>query len=214
VRGFWGDILQSPFIPFGLEIWKEPERSEFFKKINYQLVYSCLDVTQYNVQYYIQKLEDMTEYHFPFERVKLIKEQLTGLADGGEDPDAPRIEEVKDSNVDVVEKLTKGGKTIDLSGVNEGEAGESVYESGDRQWLKAFRHANVHFHLMADQDLKQLKTKQKFRGLFDGGILSINSAAYISEDFSLLFKDKARVHCETADFLIMLSAEQRVEFRK
>lgn len=150
MRGFWGDILQSPFIPFGLEIWKEPERSEFFKKINYQLVYSCLDVTQYNVQYYIQKLEDMTEYHFPFERVKMIKEQLTGLADGGEDPNAPRIEEVKDSNVDVVEKLTSGGKTIDLSGVNEGEAGESVYESGDRQLLKAFRHANVHFYLMAD----------------------------------------------------------------
>lgn len=28
----------------------------------------------YNVQYYIQKLEDMTEYDFPFERVKQIKE--------------------------------------------------------------------------------------------------------------------------------------------
>lgn len=53
VRGFWGDILQSPYTPFGLEIWKEPEASEFFKKINYQLVYSCLDVSMYNVQYYI-----------------------------------------------------------------------------------------------------------------------------------------------------------------
>lgn len=60
VRGYWGDILQSPYVPFGLEIWKEPEASEFFKKINYQLIYSCLDVSMYNVQYYIQKLEDMT----------------------------------------------------------------------------------------------------------------------------------------------------------
>jgi hypothetical protein len=39
VRGFWGDIVQSPYIPFGIEIWKEPEASEFFKKINYQLIY-------------------------------------------------------------------------------------------------------------------------------------------------------------------------------
>jgi len=57
-----------------LEIWKEYEAKEFFQKINYQLVYSCLDVTMYNIQYYIQKLEDMTEYNFPFERVKNIKE--------------------------------------------------------------------------------------------------------------------------------------------
>ena len=39
MRGFWGDIIQSPYIPFGLEIWKEPEASKFFEKINYQLIY-------------------------------------------------------------------------------------------------------------------------------------------------------------------------------
>ena len=67
---------------------------------------------------------------------------------------------------------------------------------------------------MADPDLNLLKTKQKFRGLFDGGVLSINSAALIGDDFSLLFKDKARVYCETGDFLIGLKKEQRIEFRK
>jgi dynein assembly factor 3 len=35
VRGFWGDIQQSPYIPFGVEIWKEPEKSSFGKKINF-----------------------------------------------------------------------------------------------------------------------------------------------------------------------------------
>lgn len=53
VRGFWGDIVQSPYVPFGIEIWKEPEASEFFKKINYQLIYSSADVSLFNVQYYI-----------------------------------------------------------------------------------------------------------------------------------------------------------------
>lgn len=75
----------------------------------------------------------MTEYNFPFERVKQINEQLTGMSDG-EDPNAPRIEEVKEGSTGdhLVDKLTKGGKTIDLSGVDEGEKGESVFESGDR----------------------------------------------------------------------------------
>ena len=39
VRGFWGDIIQSPYIPFGVEIWKEPENTMFRKQINFQQVY-------------------------------------------------------------------------------------------------------------------------------------------------------------------------------
>lgn len=67
---------------------------------------------------------------------------------------------------------------------------------------------------MADNDLKQLKTKKRYQCLFDGGILSVNSCSYISEEFSMLFRDKAKVYCETGDFLIGLKPEQRIEFRK
>lgn len=156
----------------------------------------------------------MTEYDFPFERVKQIKEQLTGLSHD-EDPKTEEIVDNKNEETkDAVDHLTKGAKTIDLSDVKEGADGESIYEDGDRQWLKGFRNANVHFHLMSEPDLKSLKSKQKFRGLFDGGVLSINSAGQIGDDFSLLFKDKARVHCESADYLIALTPDQRVEFRK
>ena len=35
VRGFWGDTINSPFIAFGQEVWKEPERTRFFKQVNY-----------------------------------------------------------------------------------------------------------------------------------------------------------------------------------
>eukprot|EP00355_Strombidium_rassoulzadegani_P006447 CAMPEP_0168617932 /NCGR_PEP_ID=MMETSP0449_2-20121227/5803_1 /TAXON_ID=1082188 /ORGANISM="Strombidium rassoulzadegani, Strain ras09" /LENGTH=311 /DNA_ID=CAMNT_0008658775 /DNA_START=147 /DNA_END=1082 /DNA_ORIENTATION=+ len=72
VRGYWGDTINSPFIPFGNEVWKEPERTKFFRKVNYQSVYSNCDVSEYNVQSYIVKLEDLKEYDFPFERLKQI----------------------------------------------------------------------------------------------------------------------------------------------
>ena len=68
--------------------------------------------------------------------------------------------------------------------------------------------------MLADNDLKSLRTKQKFNGLFDGGILSIQSATQISKEFSCLFKDKAKVYCETGDFLIGLRKEQRIDLRK
>lgn len=35
VRGFWGDIINSPYIPFGIEVWDPEDKSKFFKKINF-----------------------------------------------------------------------------------------------------------------------------------------------------------------------------------
>ena len=86
VRGFWGDIINSPYFAFGQEVWKEPERTRFFKKCNYQSVYSNADISEYNVQGYIQKLEDLNEYEFPFERLRHIL---------GDRYDSPRTREKK-----------------------------------------------------------------------------------------------------------------------
>lgn len=161
----------------------------------------------------------MSEYNFPYERIRQIKEQLAGGADG-EDPEPkteeikePKTEEVKDTKEDALLDKLKG-KTISLDSVEEGEEGRSVQKEGERRLLGAFSHLNVQIHLLAEPDLKTLKTKSKFKGLFDLGVLSVNSANYIGEEFSILFKDKAKVYVETADYLIALKAEQRVEFRK
>ena len=48
VRGFWGDIVQSPYVPFGVEIWKEPENTMFKKQINFQQVYVSTALPSYN----------------------------------------------------------------------------------------------------------------------------------------------------------------------
>ena len=63
----------------------------------------------------------MTEYEFPFERKKRITEELTGLSEG----ELPRTQEVKEEKKDLMDTL-KGGRTIDLSGVDEGAVGEST----------------------------------------------------------------------------------------
>ena len=75
VRGFWGDLVQSPYIPFS-EIWKEPEATMFKKQINFQSVYSAGDFCMFNIQNYITILEDLSEYHFPFSRIKKVEEEL------------------------------------------------------------------------------------------------------------------------------------------
>lgn len=171
--------------------------------------------------------EELKEYDFPFERVKNIKEQYgeTKKEEKKEEVDEeaePAVQEVTEEEAKEIEKgpkdstehLTKGARTIDLSSMEEGSTGESMLEAGDRMYLKGLKQANVHFHLMADNDLKQLNKKKRYQCLFDGGILSVNSCSFISEEFSMLFRDKAKVYCETGDFLIGLKPEQRIEFRK
>ena len=66
---------------------------------------------------------------------------------------------------------------------------------------------------MLSGDLKSLKTKSKFRGLFDIGVLSITSENYISPELTELFRHEAKVHCESADYIIIMKPEQRVEYR-
>jgi hypothetical protein len=63
-------------------------------------------------------------------------------------------------------------------------------------------------------NLEKLYLKKKFHGKFDIGVLSIHSANYMSKEMSVLFKEGAKVHVESADYMVLLKPEQRVEFRK
>jgi hypothetical protein len=68
--------------------------------------------------------------------------------------------------------------------------------------------------LLAEPDLTVLRTKSRYQGLFDLGVLSLQSINSVGPEFSELFKDGARSYCETADKLVLLKPEQRIEMRK
>ena len=53
-------------------MWKEPEASRFFRKLNYQSVYSNVDVSEYHIQMYLHNLEDKIVWDYPFERLKKV----------------------------------------------------------------------------------------------------------------------------------------------
>lgn len=72
VRGFWGDIINSPYLTFGLEVADPDAKFRFFKKVNYQQVYSSADISEYNIQSTIHKLEDLKTYEHGFERLRHI----------------------------------------------------------------------------------------------------------------------------------------------
>lgn len=176
------------------------------------------------MQYYIQKLEDLSEYNFPFTRIKQVEEELKNGAGEEEEKEEPKTEEIKEDEEEkkdnitkqaekMVDKFKKPPKKIDLESIDEGDVGESTQAEGERHVLRGFLETRVKIHLLGDQDIRTLCTKRKYQALFDIGVLSVHSADKISPELTMLFKDKARVHCEAADYLIVMKPEQRIEFR-
>lgn len=100
-----------------------------------------------------------------------------------------------------------------MSKIEEDKEESKETDTPSRGLLEALKLANVKIHLLSGS-LDKLYTKKKFTNLFDIGVLSINSANMIKRDLSILFKDHAKVHVESADFIVIMKPEQRQEFRK
>jgi hypothetical protein len=117
-----------------------------------------------------------------------------------------------------MDKLKTPPNALDLSEIDAEEArlesaSTAASENVSRGLLEGFLQANVKIHLLSGK-LEKLTEKKKYKNLFDIGVFSVQSANSISKDISVLFKNQARVHCETADYMIILKKDQREEFRK
>ncbi|CDW85452.1 arf-like ras superfamily gtpase [Stylonychia lemnae] len=269
VRGFWGDIINSPYIPLGAEIESAEDREKFFKKINFQRIYvqfqlhiivlqMCSDICAYSIGKYMHQLEKLTKFEYPFERLKHIEDQYKEekkedekeeeekkledikeedenqqdeeykqeeekkqlledeqQLEGEENKDDTTNEQIEQNAKNLVKELQKPQKTIDLSAISE-EISDTIStqasETQQRHLLEGFSQAKVKIHFLSGS-IDKLYLKKKYKNLFDIGVLSIHSANNIKEDMSILFKDQAKVHVETADYLAVFKPEQKEEFR-
>ena len=117
-----------------------------------------------------------------------------------------QIQEKKTTN-DIEKTLMDKNKenTIDLGKIEEGKC-EAPEEGESRRLLPGFIQANVRIHLLTG-DLPNLYKKSKFDGLFDIGVMSLQSANYIDEKLLKIFNDKAKVHVESADNLVIMKKD-------
>lgn len=61
VRGYWGDITISPYIALGARC--DYHQSELlFKKANYKYIGHSVEVAEYNLNYWLQRLEKQEKY--------------------------------------------------------------------------------------------------------------------------------------------------------
>ncbi|EDV29563.1 uncharacterized protein TRIADDRAFT_52076 [Trichoplax adhaerens] len=83
VRGYWGDIVNSPYIAFGIEC----EEESFFKKTNDMYLKTSQDITQYNIMAYMHEIAYGTKYQLPKDKSETENEsdQLGKIQEVNED---------------------------------------------------------------------------------------------------------------------------------
>lgn len=79
-------------------------------------------------------------------------------------------------------------------------------ENAQRHLLPGFVQSNLKIHFLSG-NLDKLYLKKKYNHKFDLGCLSIHSANNIKQEMTYLFKDQAKVHVETADYLFIFKEE-------
>lgn len=66
VRGYWGDIVCSPYLSFGIESDAE-QKDKLFQKANLKYIGHAMEVSEFNVRDYIEGLETLKRYKKVFD---------------------------------------------------------------------------------------------------------------------------------------------------
>ena len=204
VRGFWGDISNSPYIPLGIYIENSEYKTKFYSEYNTQVPHNSQDIAEYTVIEFMSKLEELKPYEFDFPKLSFLK----GSKDDKEEEkdEESKIEEVNEDEEEETEE-TKTEEVMEESKVEE------VTDEKPRELLEGFKKLNISLKFITG-DLTDLYIKSKYKGLFDLVVMSLKSDSVLTEEFKVLLNEGSKIYCESADNVVILKDEQRKQYRE
>ena len=208
VRGFWGDIINSPYIPLGIEVDNEEDRKKFDKEYNFQRPYNSADIAEYHIESYMTKLETLTDYVAPFEIIKQIEEGRHK----DKKKEQSKVEEIEE--VDEEQENDEASTQEETKTPNPEEDKVNTVtrdESKDRTLLEGFQRLNVKFHLLTGK-ISNLYQKSKYKGLFNIAVMSIKWADLINKDFNQLLAEGCYINVENGNNLVVFDDANRVDY--
>lgn len=183
VRGFWGDIINSPYHAFCTTTNPE-DRARLFKISGSQYRHTETDIAEFNVTAFISEMETGDPFRLPPERPE---EHVY--------PYASPLEELRaaDKIVEVTEekKESSGGRG---SGTSSRSGSRASKQKAD--WpplLPAFEGVEV---VLLCGDLKEILRKQRYQGLFHRAFVGSMAMLPILEELGLT---KAEEDCFRAE---------------
>lgn len=184
-RGYWGDIVASPFLAFGIQ----SEDKSFFKKSNNMYTKLSLNVAEFNILSLFHELTHKEKYVPPkVEETSSEKKEKEGGA---------TITEITEEEENQEEEILKQD---DVSS----NPLELPYESLPLEDVKiTFLPLNC---------LPDLQRKSKYQNTFHMVYFANSLVHLLTSDVAPILTDTAVVIIETARYMLELKDDQEVEF--
>ncbi|XP_060576533.1 dynein axonemal assembly factor 3-like [Ruditapes philippinarum] len=150
-RGYWGDILVSPYVPMGIQC----EEKSFFKKQNKQFTKTSANVAEYNVISMFHEISTGKPYISPEQKEEIEK------------PSGPTVTEIVEEENDLQNKQ-EGEKVEEESGEEDKDGGDT--SSSENKPLDAeyvpLPLEDVKITFLPIGSLTDLSKKSKYKHLF------------------------------------------------
>jgi len=198
-RGYWGDVINSPYIGVGTES-DAPGAQELFKKANNAHMKHAADVAQYNVSSYIHEIFTGEEYDAKSAASVAATAEAAAAAEGAEGAEEPKVEEIDDDD------LEAAADAPDLAPPRGpfGNEGATITEA----------MPDYHIHFLPMSGLKDCETKSKYKGRFDVAYFAHSMATSVKTEMAVALKQNAQIVMESVKFLLDLKPENKEEFQK
>lgn len=183
-RGFWGDIVQSPYWSLGVTA----DDPRLFKKRSMQHTKTCQHVAEYNIYGMLHELTLGEKFTMPADDDEIYGRSFFGGLSHKDTSE--KIEEISELEHDRMDTLNKG--------------------SVRRQ--PKLPPPQFKIHLLQLEDVSMLYGKKKYANIFDLLVISNQATHALKSDLNQLLKDKASVVCEGADLMLNLSKVDRAAF--
>ncbi|KAK2177949.1 hypothetical protein NP493_570g00008 [Ridgeia piscesae] len=201
-RGYWGDIVVSPYICFGVEC----DEKSFFKTANNHHIKDAQDVSEYNVMSMLHELLHGTKYVLP-------EPEKDEKAEKEKPPQATltEITEEEEAGMD-----SEAEKKQDGEGDKEVKTSSELRDSENKTdtEYQAIEVPNIKIHFLPLNSLTEMHKKSKYERLFNSVFISNSLVHQLTSDLSKTFADKAVLTLETSKFMLELKKEQSEEFVK
>lgn len=129
VRGFWGDITNSPFIAFGVELNNGDEHETFYVKQDIHHKFHAQHITEWNLSRYLSRLEKDELYQLKFTEHKIPKKKQNESEneenenkedkDDKENPNEKDDDEIKEKSETVVKIFERNLDNLKISEKSE-----------------------------------------------------------------------------------------------
>ncbi|KAH9519196.1 Dynein assembly factor 3, axonemal [Bulinus truncatus] len=226
-RGYWGDMIVSPYITFGVETHEK----SFYKKQNNQHIKTAEDVSEFNVLSLFYELANKKQYHLPQTTKEKDVKPSAKLTEINEDEE-PVNEEVKKDEASVPDTINTEDCSVENISLQDPKSPTVVDNKEEETKLQENNatdqnHSNMkskteeHEWLSLD-DVKiiflplactaELLNKRKFNKLFNVVYFSNGSVHHFKPEINALFAEKCSVILETALFMLDIKKENVKEF--